>query len=154
MRSHVERYYKKYDPVLRRFLRFKARFVDTDEVMQNVWLDVLVLKDCEIEYPQQFLRMIALREFINWMRDRQKRAHIELTDDNCDSLKPEWDLEIDSEKIVSTLPRRQQQCFRAHLAGWTMGEIAMHLGIAEDTVKQHVSAARQRVKLYDTAQII
>lgn len=141
MRHHVETLYPLYDEKIRRYLRFKMHNPGAlDDVMQNVWLDILRMPNQTIDYPQQFLRTVALREFINWIehKDLHARWSLRSTDEAIDPT-PGVDNEIEITRALDKLSSdRQRECLLAHAAGYTMDEIGEQLGIAGETVKIHL----------------
>jgi len=141
MRAQVLEWYPQWEKKLRRYLRFKARYSDPDEIMQNVWLDVLRLEK-PVEFPQQFLRTTVMREFLNWKDKRTKPSESNVEIPVFDSVESE----IEARILLDALSPREREAMIAWLIGETASEIGHRLGVTTETVRTHLKHGLRKLR--------
>jgi RNA polymerase sigma-70 factor (ECF subfamily) len=108
---------------------------------QRRWSYVSSLDD-----PAGWVRRVALNRLSNGRRNRHRRAAILARARPPDpaTLDP---LDLDLLEAIRALPPRQRRslCLH-HLAGYTVAEIALMLGVAEGTVKSNLHDARSALR--------
>jgi RNA polymerase sigma-70 factor (ECF subfamily) len=152
-----------YDELVRRHLR-RAHAVafrllghreDAEDLVQDAFiqaLDKIDSFDSTRPFAPWFFRILTNRG-LNARQSRALRTVSEIPDDTAaHGESPETSAEREElrtrlRSAVAALPERQQLIVQLfEIDGWTSGEIAASLGIAEGTVRWHVHDARRTLR--------
>ncbi|MGB3063658.1 RNA polymerase sigma factor [Sphingobacterium thalpophilum] len=162
-KSGDEKVFKKifdfYRPLLyRKVCRVCASDLDVEEIMQEIFVQLFLKRDsipsAEAIFP--FLFLVAKRMAITFFRkelSRQKYQLSQLTawDELSDELERKLahrDLDRLLQEIVSRLPPQQQLVFnKSKIEEMSYAEISEEIGISKNTVRNHLVAACQFVRL-------
>lgn len=162
-KSGDEKVFKKifdfYRPLLyRKVRRVCASDLDVEEIMQEIFVQLFLKRDsipsAEAIFP--FLFLVAKRMAITFFRkelSRQKYQLSQLTawDELSDELERKLahrDLDRLLQEIVSRLPPQQQLVFnKSKIEEMSYAEISEEIGISKNTVRNHLVAACQFVRL-------
>lgn len=162
-KSGDEKVFKKifdfYRPLLyRKVRRVCASDLDVEEIMQEIFVQLFLKRDsipsAEAIFP--FLFLVAKRMAITFFRkelSRQKYQLSQLTawDELSDELERKLahrDLDRILQEIVSRLPPQQQLVFnKSKIEEMSYAEISEEIGISKNTVRNHLVAACQFVRL-------
>lgn len=162
-KSGDEKVFKKifdfYRPLLyRKVRRVCASDLDVEEIMQEIFVQLFLKRDsipsAEAIFP--FLFLVAKRMAITFFRkelSRQKYQLSQLTawDELSDELERKLahrDLDRILQEIVSRLPPQQQLVFnKSKIQEMSYAEISEEIGISKNTVRNHLVAACQFVRL-------
>ena len=149
-----------YDELVRRHMR-RAHAVafrllghreDAEDLVQDAFiqaLDKIDSFDAGRPFAPWFFRILTNRG-LNARQSRSLRAVSEIPDDTATSAESpdrsaeRGDLRRRLRQAVAALPERQRLIVQLfEIDGWTSGEIAAALGIADGTVRWHVHEARR-----------
>ncbi|VTR28380.1 RNA polymerase sigma factor [Sphingobacterium thalpophilum] len=162
-KSGDEKVFKKifdfYRPLLyRKVRRVCASDLDVEEIMQEIFVQLFLKRDsipsAEAIFP--FLFLVAKRMAITFFRkelSRQKYqlSHLTAWDELSDELERKLahrDLDRILQEIVSRLPPQQQLVFnKSKIEEMSYAEISEEIGISKNTVRNHLVAACQFVRL-------
>lgn len=150
-----------YFPIIYR--RIYSRLHDeeqTDDLVQEVFLALWLGREklTNVESLDAYLSGIAKNQLHSYFRRNKKRLlESDYTEAQCANLydettEPDYVLETkqlrqDIEKIVESMPATMMRCFQLyHKERYSIKEIAMTLSLNEQTVKNHLSVAKDRIK--------
>lgn len=139
---------------LKAFLNRLVRDNDTSEdLLHDIWLRIGRLRETDApKEPDAYLRTVARNIATDWLRRRSTRNGIlsDATDvDHVADISPAADDALLSREALDCLlkiieglaPRQRQALLLYRVEGWSMAEVARHMGISARTVEEHVSRA-------------
>lgn len=145
-----EMIYNKYrDSLYGTAFRLTSSKQQTEDCVQITFIK-LYNKIDKIQRPEM-LKSYMFKILINTINDfRVKSRYVEDLDKHNDALfyKPKFDLQIQLEEAIATLPEKMKECFILFaIEGFRQEEIAETLDISVGTVKAHIFQAKQKLKL-------
>jgi RNA polymerase sigma-70 factor (family 1) len=127
----------------------------TQEIFLKLWINRKIL--ASIESPQHYLFVIAKNKAIDYLRkvslDSRMRQHLwQSIDENRNFAEEEAFTKETARRIneaIDKLSVQKQTVFRlSRSEGLTHDQIAMHLSISKNTVKNHIVATLKFIKDY------
>lgn len=141
--------------VYRMLLSLVKNREETEDLLQqtfvNLWVNRAKLNESQSLFP--YIYLVAKRLAIDHFRKKVNeadaiayfKARIDEHDDGMEESYSAADLQRFADDVISTLPPQQQRVFQlSRNEGLSYDEIAAHMQISKNTVKNHlVSALRQ-----------
>lgn len=162
-RGDVDAFRTIYNLYCSDLLKFAFHFLknkeEAEEVVQDIFLkiwDKKVLIDEKHSF-NGFVFIIAKRVILNKIRAKVKIRNVEIvsehntTKQNAQDLLVYKELQMLSDRAISTLPEKRRQIFiMSRKQGLSNKEIATHLGISDKTVENQIGLALKSIREYLT----
>lgn len=131
---------------------------ETEELVQDVFLRLWVSRQglAAVDNPGTYLMVMARNRSLDHIKrsahDRQMKQHLSGKEQNSNYTEQDLDLKQSRqllEQAISKLSPQQQKVYRlSREAGLNRDQIAEQLGIAPNTVKNHLAEALAAIRTY------
>lgn len=154
-RELFQRYFYRLYSVM---LQFTKKAADAEDIVQSLFMKIWEKRGslAEVEDPENWLFITARNEFLNRFRKLrlEERYRHYLTQVFAEEAGTPEQLVITKQKeeairnAIRALPEKQQQAFLlSREEGLTYEEIAVRLGVAKSTIKEHISRALRTIRV-------
>jgi RNA polymerase sigma-70 factor (family 1) len=138
-------------------LVYTKSVTDAEDIVQSIFLKVWERRNTltSIDHPENWLFITARNEFLDHFRklqsqEKYRRSLVDLFHDegiSAEMLIIAAEREAFVRKAIAALPEKQQQAILlSRHDGLTYDEIAVVMGIAKTTVKEHISRALKSIR--------
>jgi RNA polymerase sigma-70 factor (ECF subfamily) len=148
--------YRKYTPVVRRYLRSKVGLHVIGDLIQRIWLDVLRARSLPDRGFRTYILSFAHYALYCHYRELKRRDGQDLDDrvDSVESMEPSLSRQLSLQRrvelldiVLRSLPLEYQDVLDLHYSqDCSTAEIAAILALEEGTVRSRLWRARQALK--------
>ena len=156
MKIEIERYYKKYGPmVLRRCRQLLGDEHLAKDAMQEVFVQILQKQDTiTMEYPSSLLYRIATNVSLNMIRSRKRRSEISHEDDLVYQIAADEDTTTSAEtrSLLDKIFGRERASTKLiaiyhFVDGLTLEETAKEVNMSVSGIRKRLRQLKQRLQL-------
>lgn len=153
MEEKLASYRKRIRQFILKFVKDPAMTEDlTQEVLVKIWLRRDKIKEFKAldSYIFTVSKNLVIDHFTRLAKERSYQEEIWSMLQNSQSQNPNYldngEIRAQLEAVVKELPPRQQEVFNLNNDGFSLPEISSKLGIAQNTVKNHLSRAMKVIR--------